>query len=101
MAKEGSVSVDAQFIGLESATKFGNEFLTYILWASVPKGRTLKIGELTLKGDRRQVVATTALHTFAMLVTAEPYAAVMQPSNVVVLKGGAPGGDATQLRFNW
>ena len=96
MAKEGSVSIDAQFIGLDSATKFGNEFLTYVLWASVPKGRTHKIGELILKGDRRQLVATTAFHTFAMVVTAEPYAAVTQPSSVVVLKGRSPGGNATQ-----
>ncbi len=96
MAKEGSVSINAQFIGLESATKFGNEFLTYILWASVPKGRTHKIGELTWKGNQGQVVATTALHTFAMFVTAEPYVAVTQPSNVVVLKGGSPGSDTTQ-----
>ena len=96
MAKEGSVSIDAQFIGLDSATKFGNEFLTYVLWASVPKGRTHKIGELILKGDRRQLVATTAFHTFAMVVTAEPYAAVTQPSSVVVLKGRSPGGNATE-----
>ena len=86
-----------------SATKFGNEFLTYILWASVPKDAPYKIGELTLKGDRRQVVATTALHTFAMLVTAEPYAAVTQPSNVVVLKGGmhlSGARNADGVRFN-
>ena len=96
MAKEGSVSIDAQFIGLESPTKFGNDLLIYILWASVPKGRTYKIGTLTLNGDRGQIVATTALHTFAMLVTAEPYAAVRQPGSVVVLKGGSPNNDATQ-----
>lgn len=96
MAKEGTVSIDAQFTGLDSTTKFGNEFLTYVLWASVPKGRTHKIGEITLKGGRGQVVATTALHTFAMLVTAEPYAAVTQPSSVVVLRGVSAGGDATQ-----
>lgn len=96
MAKEGSISIDAQFVGLESPTKFGNEFLIYMLWASVPKGRTYKIGALTLNGSRGQVVATTALHTFAMLVTAEPYAAVTQPSNVVALKSGAPNSDTTQ-----
>lgn len=96
MAKEGSVSIDAQFMGLDNATKFGNEFLTYVLWASVPKGRSYKIGELISKGDRRQLVATTALHTFAMVVTAEPYAAVTQPSSVVVLKGRSPSGHATQ-----
>jgi hypothetical protein len=94
--KEGSVSVEAQFTGLESATKFSNEFLTYVLWGSVPQGQTLKIGELALKGNRGQVVATTVLRTFAMLVTAEPYAAVTQPSSIVVLKGVLPASDTTQ-----
>src|SRR3974390_1093234 len=89
ISKEGSVSVDVQFSGFESATKFGNEFLTYVLWGSVPKGRTLKIGELSLKGDRGRVVATTVLRTFAMMVTAEPYAVVTHPSSIVILKAAS------------
>ena len=95
--KNGSVSVEAQFTGLGSATKFGNEFMTYILWGAAPKGRTIKIGELSLQGNRTQVVAKTVLRTFAMLVTAEPYAAVMQPSTIVILKGASPpASDTTQ-----
>jgi hypothetical protein len=94
--KEGDASVEVQFTGLTGTTKFGNEFLTYMLWGSVPQGRTLKIGELAVKGDRGQVVATTALHTFAMMVTAEPYAAVTQPSRLVILNGASPAADTTQ-----
>ena len=95
--KNGSVSVEAQFSGLGSATKFGNEFMTYMLWGAVPKGRTIKIGELSSQGNRTQVVATTVLRTFAMLVTAEPYAAVTQPSTIVILKGASPpASDAAQ-----
>jgi hypothetical protein len=94
--KNGSVSVEGQFTGLGSATKFGNEFMTYMLWGAVPKGRTLKIGELSLQGDHRQVVATTVLRSFAMLVTAEPYAAVTQPSNIVILKATLPASDTTK-----
>jgi hypothetical protein len=93
---EGSTSVKVQFTGLKDATTFGNEFLTYILWGSIPKGRTLKISELALKGDRWEAVATTALHTFAMMVTAEPYAAVTQPSSIVVLKGASATNDTIQ-----
>ena len=94
--KNGSISVEAQFTGLGSATKFGNEFMTYMLWGAVPKGRTLKIGELSSQGDHRQVVATTVLRTFAMLVTAEPYAAVTRPSTIVILKGTSPASETTQ-----
>jgi hypothetical protein len=94
--KDGGVSVDVEFSGLESATKFGNQFLTYVLWGSVPKGRTLKIGELTLKGDRGRIDTTTVLRTFAMMVTAEPYAVVSHPSNIVILKAASSANDTTQ-----
>jgi len=96
VSAEGGASVKVQFTGLKDPTTFGNEFLTYILWGGVPKGRTLKIGELALKGDRWEAVATTALHTFAMIVTAEPYAAVTQPSSIVVLKGASATNGTTQ-----
>ena len=90
-SKDGGVSVEVQFSGLASPTKFGNEFLTYVLWGSIPNGRTLKLGELTLKGDQGRLVAKTVLRTFAMMVTAEPYAAVAHPSSIVVLKASAAG----------
>jgi hypothetical protein len=91
--KNGSVSVEAKFTGLGSPSKFGNEFMTYVLWGAVPKGRTLKIGEVSSQG---QVVATTVLRTFAMLVTAEPYAAVTQPSTFVILEGAPPDKTPTE-----
>jgi hypothetical protein len=97
ITKEGSVSIKAQFSGLGSPTQFGNEFLTYILWGIAPKGQPLKIGELPVLGGSAKLVASTVLRTFGMLITAEPYAAVTQPSNVVVLVGKGMG--ATQPPF--
>jgi hypothetical protein len=91
ITKEGSVSVKAQFSGLNSPTQFGNEFLTYILWGITPKGQPLKIGELIVSGGSARLVARTVLRTFGMLITAEPYAVVTQPSNVVVLVGKSVG----------
>jgi len=91
ITKEGSVSVKAQFNGLTGPTKFGNEYLTYILWAITPKGQPLKIGELSVTGDAARLVASTVLRTFGMLVTAEPYYAVTRPSNIVVLVGKSMG----------
>ena len=91
ITKEGSVSVKAQFSGLIGPTKFGNEYLTYILWAITPKGQPLKIGELSVTGNSARLVASTVLRTFGMLVTAEPYYAVSRPSNIVVLVGKSMG----------
>jgi outer membrane protein OmpA-like peptidoglycan-associated protein len=86
-SKRGSIEIDAEFGGLQRPTSFGNEYLTYILWAISPEGRAVNLGEV-LAGDnhRSKLRVTTDLQAFALVVTAEPYYAVRQPSNVVVLE---------------
>jgi outer membrane protein OmpA-like peptidoglycan-associated protein len=86
-SKRGSIEIEAEFGGLDRPTSFGNEYLTYVLWAISPEGRAVNLGEV-LVGDnhRSKLRVTTDLQAFAMIVTAEPYYAVRQPSNVVVLE---------------
>ena len=85
--KRGTMEVEAEFGNLQSPTAFGGEYLTYVLWAISPEGRPVNLGEV-LVGDnnRSKLTATTDLQSFALIVTAEPYFAVRQPSNVVVLE---------------
>jgi len=86
-SKKGYIEIEVEFANLENPTTFGNEYLTYILWAISPDGRAVNLGEI-LVGDnhRSKVDVTTDLQAFALVVTAEPYYAVRQPSNVVVLE---------------
>jgi outer membrane protein OmpA-like peptidoglycan-associated protein len=86
-SKKGYIEIEVEFGNLEKPTSFGNEYLTYILWAISPEGRAINLGEI-LVGDnhRSKVDVTTDLQAFALVVTAEPYYAVRQPSNVVVLE---------------
>jgi outer membrane protein OmpA-like peptidoglycan-associated protein len=86
-SKRGTMEVEAEFGNLQSPTTFGGEYLTYVLWAISPEGRPVNLGEV-LVGDnnRSKLTATTDLQAFALIVTAEPYYAVRQPSNVVVLE---------------
>jgi outer membrane protein OmpA-like peptidoglycan-associated protein len=86
-SKRGTMEVEAEFGNLQSPTTFGGEYLTYVLWAISPEGRSINLGEV-LVGDnnRSKLTATTDLQAFALIVTAEPYYAVRQPSNVVVLE---------------
>jgi outer membrane protein OmpA-like peptidoglycan-associated protein len=86
-SKRGTLEVEAEFGGLQSPTTFGGEYLTYVLWAISPEGHAANLGEV-LMGDngRSKLTATTDLQAFALIVTAEPYFAVRQPSNVVVLE---------------
>jgi len=86
-SKRGTLEVEAQFGNLRSPATFGNEYLTYVLWAISPEGRAVNLGEVLVGGnDRSKLTATTDLQAFALIVTAEPYYAVRQPSNLVVLE---------------
>lgn len=85
--KRGTMEVEASFGNLQSPTTFGTEYLTYVLWAISPDGHAVNLGEVLIGGnDRSKLTATTDLQAFALVVTAEPYFAVRQPSNVVVLE---------------
>ena len=84
--KGNRVEIDAKFLGIDEATKFGLEYLTYVLWAVSPEGRAVNLGEVVLKNGAGEVKAITDMQTFGMIVTAEPYFAVTQPGNTVVLE---------------
>jgi outer membrane protein OmpA-like peptidoglycan-associated protein len=86
-SKRGALEIEAEFSGLDRPTSFGNEYLTYVLWAISPEGRAENIGEV-LVGDnhRSKLDVTTDLQSFALIVTAEPYYAVRRPSDVVILE---------------
>jgi outer membrane protein OmpA-like peptidoglycan-associated protein len=85
--KKGYTEIEVEFKDLDKPTAFGNEYLTYILWAISPEGRAVNLGEV-LVGDnhRSKLDVTTDLQAFALIVTAEPYYAVRQPSNVVIME---------------
>jgi outer membrane protein OmpA-like peptidoglycan-associated protein len=85
-SKQGVIKIDARMEKLQPATKFGPEYLTYVMWAITPEGRATNIGEVLLNGDKTRLDATTELQSFGLIVTAEPYFAVTQPSDVVVME---------------
>ena len=87
-SKRGALEIEVEFSGLDKPTSsFGNEYLTFVLWAISPEGRPVNIGEVLVGGDHRSKLdVTTDLQAFAMIVTAEPYYAVRRPSNLVVLE---------------
>ncbi len=96
--KKTNFAIDAKFSGMEDATKFGLEYLTYVLWAVSPQGRPLNLGELTLdKNGNAHVKAFTDLQTFGLIVTAEPYFAVTQPNMVVMEASTVSGADSTDI----
>src|ERR1700722_1435188 len=85
-SKQGVIKIDADMQKLGPATAFGPEYLTYVMWAITPEGRATNVGEVLLNGDKTKLDATSELQSFGLIVTAEPYFAVTQPSNVVVME---------------
>lgn len=86
-SKKGYIEIEVEFANLEKPTTFGAEYLTYILWAISPEGRAVNLGEVIVGDNHRSKLdVTTDLQAFALVVTAEPYYAVRQPSNVVVIE---------------
>jgi hypothetical protein len=84
--KKGYFEIEAHFDKMKPATSFGSEYLTYVLWAITPEGRAKNLGEVQIKDDDTRVQVTTELQAFALILTAEPYFAVSQPSDVVVME---------------
>jgi len=85
-AKKGVTNIDVEVSGMPDPTKFGAEFLTYVLWVVSPEGRASNVGEIQLDSSRKgKLKATTPLQTFSLFVTAEPYFAVRQPGEMLIL----------------
>jgi hypothetical protein len=85
-SKRGYTEVRAAFDNMIPANRYGRQYLTYVLWAVTPEGRSTNLGELVLKGTKSNVDVTTGFQAFGLVVTAEPYYAVSQPSDRVVLE---------------
>src|ERR1019366_4647356 len=86
-SKRGAMKINVEFAGLDKPTSFGTEYLTYVMWAISPEGRSVNVGEVIVGDNHRSKLdVTTDLQAFALIVTAEPYYAVRRPSNVVIVE---------------
>jgi len=89
-SERGVIKISAEFKNMTAPSGFGPEYLTYVLWAISPDGRPVNLGELTLgdygMGSTSKIDTTSDIQTFGMIVTAEPYYSVTQPSDVVVME---------------
>ena len=85
-SKQGYIEIEVEFANLVPATKFGPEYLTYVMWAITPEGRATNLGEVLLNGNRSKLNVTSENQAFGLIVTAEPYFSVTQPSDVVVIE---------------
>ncbi|HEX4170796.1 MAG TPA: OmpA family protein [Bryobacteraceae bacterium] len=83
----GYMQVKVEVKGLPAARTFGPLYLTYVLWAITPDGRPYNLGEVEVDSNGNwSGQVTTQLQAFGLIITAEPYFNVHQPSDVVVMQ---------------
>ncbi len=87
-SEAGRIRIETTIRDLGDPQQFGREYLTYVLFAITPEGRTQNLGEIIRndKGKASTQTFTTTLQTFGLIITAEPYFAVPQPSDLVVME---------------
>lgn len=85
-SRPGYIEIKTEMHKLLPASQYGPEYLTYVLWAITPEGRSKNLGEVVLDGGSSHLDVTTDLQAFALIMTAEPYFDVSQPSDVVVME---------------
>ena len=54
-SKQGYIEIEVEFRGLKPATAYGAEYLTYVMWAITPEGRTSNLGEVLPERDQKQI----------------------------------------------
>ena len=85
-SKQGYTEIEVEFDDMLPPSRYGREYLTYVMWAVTPQGRSRNLGEVILNGTKSKLDVTTELQSFGLIVTAEPYFAVNQPTDRVVLE---------------
>ena len=86
-SRKGYLEVKAETHHLQPASRYGAEYLTYVLWAVTPEGQAKNLGEVLPNDEQNNKIdVTTELQAFGLIVTAEPYFAVTTPSDVVVME---------------
>jgi len=86
----GQASVKASYRKMEPAVLFAGDITAYVLWAVTPDGTTENLGEMVAdkKNASGSIQGYTGKKTFALMVTAEPFATVTRPTGLVMFFNG-------------
>ena len=86
----GEAQIELSFADLKPAVLFGGQVTCYVLWGVTSGGFAKNVGEVPSGAPNGSTMYTAALKSFALMVTAEPYAQVMQPSPLVMFINDPP-----------
>lgn len=90
----GKAAVKLSFQKMEPAVLFAGDISAYVLWAVTIDGTTENLGEVVAdkKNASGSLQGFTGKKVFALMVTAEPFATVSRPTELVMFISGEIGG---------
>ena len=94
----GRASVKLSFQKMEPAVLFAGDISAFVLWAVTIDGTAENLGEVVAdkKSASGSLQGFTGKKVFALMVTAEPFATVTRPTELVLFVSGEVGGTNIQ-----
>lgn len=86
---EGQAEIEIKFDDMKPAVLFGGDITCYVVWAVSRDGTYSNLGELWMPKNNGNVGFSSGRKSFALLITAEPYALVDRPSELVMMFNAA------------
>jgi hypothetical protein len=85
--KNGHTEIEIKLEHMTPASVLRPGYLTYVLWAVTSDGQTMNLTELLPDEDyKAELVIAVDLPVFGLIITAEPYFAVTQPSDFIAME---------------
>lgn len=96
----GQASVKLSFQKMEPAVLFAGDISAFVLWAVTLDGSVENLGEVIAdkKSASGSVQGFTGKKVFALMVTAEPFATVTRPTELVLFVSGQVGDRTSKTR---
>jgi outer membrane protein OmpA-like peptidoglycan-associated protein len=88
--KDGQSRINLSYSAMKPAILFGGDVTSYVLWALNRDGKAQNLGEVMAAKPKGQGTFATGKKSFALIITAEPFYLVNQPSSLVVFVGDGP-----------
>lgn len=84
--ERGEARIRLKYERMKPAVLFGGDITCYVLWAVTQDGIPVNLGELWFRpsDEKGTVQFSTGLRSFALVITAEPYYKIDQPSDLVM-----------------
>jgi len=88
--KAGQAEIEIEYKEMKPAVLFGGDITAYVVWAVSKDGHAVNLGELPTRNAHGSMRYRTGLKIFALLITAEPYYLVREPSEMAMFHNAKP-----------